>query len=179
MKYEIVATDEIISNDTGLVLVNNIIEATKFKQNINDKKQLKVQSSHISNKDIFMTYIGILAQGRTEFERADEYRNNRYFKDALKIEKSPSCSILRQRLNAIGDIEENLKDMKKIIDQTNLEILQNKNVELTPCYKDCVPLDIDVTPMDNSGSKKEGVSYTYKEFEGFAPIMAYIGTEGY
>ena len=179
MKYEIVATDEIISNDTGLVLVNNIIEATKFKQNINDKKQLKVQSSHISNKDIFMTYIGILAQGRTEFERADEYRNNRYFKDALEIEKSPSCSILRQRLNAIGDIEENLKDMKKIIDQTNVEILQNKNVELTPCYKDYVPLDIDVTPMDNSGSKKEGVSYTYKEFEGFAPIMAYIGTEGY
>lgn len=179
MKYEIVATDEIISSNTGLVLVNNIIETTKFKQNINDKKHLKVQSREISNKDIFMTYIGILAQGRTEFERADEYRNNKYFKHALDIGKSPSCSILRQRFNAIGDIENNLKDMKKLIDQTNVEILQNENVELTPCYKNYVPLDIDVTPMDNSGSKKEGVSYTYKEFEGFAPIMAYIGTEGY
>ena len=179
MKYEIVATDEIISNNTGLVLVNNIIETTNFKQNINDKKYIKVQSREISNKDIFMTYIGILAQGKTEFERADEYRNNKYFKQALDIEKSPSCSILRQRFNAIGDIENNLKDMKKLIDQTNLEVLQNKNVTLTPCYKNYVPLDIDVTPMDNSGSKKEGVSYTYKEFEGFAPIMAYIGTEGY
>ena len=178
MKYEIVTTDEIISNNTGLVLVNNIIETTNFKQNINDKKYIKVQSREISNKDIFMTYIGILAQGKTEFERADEYRNNKYFKQALDIEKSPSCSILRQRLNAIGDIENNLKDMKKLIDQTNLEVLQNKNVTLTPCYKNYVPLDIDVTPMDNSGSKKEGVSYTYKEFEGFAPIMAYIGTEG-
>ena len=179
MKYEIVETDEIISNNTGLVLVNNIIESTKFKQNINDKNYIKVQSREISNKDIFMTYIGILAQGKTEFERADEYRNNKYFKHALDIEKSPSCSILRQRFNAIGDIESNLKDMKKLIDQTNLEVLQNKNVLLTPCYKNYVPLDIDVTPMDNSGSKKEGVSYTYKEFEGFAPIMAYIGTEGY
>lgn len=179
MKYEIVATDEIISNDTGLVLVNNIINSTNFKQNINNKTHIKVQSREISNKDIFMTYIGILAQGKTEFERADEYRNNKYFKEALDIEKSPSCSILRQRFNAIGDIESNLNDMKKIIDQTNLEILQNQNVELTPCYKNYVPLDIDVTPMDNSGSKKEGVSYTYKEFEGFAPIMAYIGTEGY
>ena len=135
MKYEIVATDEIISNNTGLVLVNNIIETTNFKQNINDKKYIKVQSREISNKDIFMTYIGILAQGKTEFERADEYRNNKYFKQALDIEKSPSCSILRQRFNAIGDIENNLKDMKKLIDQTNLEVLQNKNVTLTPCYK--------------------------------------------
>ena len=179
MKFEIEETDEIISNNTGLVLVNNIIETTKFKEKINNKNHIKVQSRKISNKDIFMTYIGILAQGRTEFERADEYRNNKYFKHALDIEKSPSCSILRQRFNAIGDIEINLNDMKKLIDQTNLEILQNKNVELTPCYKNYVPLDIDVTPMDNSGSKKEGVSYTYKQFEGFAPIMAYIGTEGY
>lgn len=41
-----------------------------------------------------MTYIGILAQGRTEFERVDEYRNNKYFKEALDIGKNPSSSIL-------------------------------------------------------------------------------------
>lgn len=179
MKYEIVATDEIISNNTGLVLVNNIINLTSFKEKINNKNHLRVQSKDISNKDIFMTYMGILSQGRTEFERADEYRSNEYFKQVLEIEKSPSCSILRQRFNAIGDIESNLKDVKKIIDETNVEILQTQNVELTPCYQNYVPLDIDVTPMDNSGSKKEGVSYTYKKVEGFAPIMAYIGTEGY
>ena len=39
---------------------------------------------------------------------------------------------------------------------------------------------IDATkPMDNSKSKKEGVSRTYKGFDGYAPMMAYIGTEGY
>lgn len=42
-----------------------------------------------------------------------------------------------------------------------------------------VPVDIDVTPFDNSKTKKEGVSRTYKGFDGYAPIMAYIGTEGY
>ena len=42
-----------------------------------------------------------------------------------------------------------------------------------------VPVDIDVTPMDNSKSKKEGVSRTYKGFDVYAPMMAYIGTEGY
>ena len=42
-----------------------------------------------------------------------------------------------------------------------------------------VPVDIDVTPMDNSKTAKQGVSRTYKGFDGYAPMMAYIGTEGY
>lgn len=42
-----------------------------------------------------------------------------------------------------------------------------------------VPVDIDVTPFDNSKTRKEGVSRTYKGYDGYAPILAYIGTEGY
>jgi hypothetical protein len=33
--------------------------------------------------------------------------------------------------------------------------------------------------MDNSGSKKEGVGRTYKGFDGYHPILAYVGNEGY
>jgi hypothetical protein len=40
-------------------------------------------------------------------------------------------------------------------------------------------VDIDTSPMDNSKSHKEGVSYTYKGFDGFQPILAYIGKQGY
>lgn len=42
-----------------------------------------------------------------------------------------------------------------------------------------LPLDIDVSPFDNSNTKKEGVSWTYKKLAGFAPILAYLGREGY
>ena len=41
-----------------------------------------------------------------------------------------------------------------------------------------MPVDIDVSPLDDSGSNKEGF-YTYKKHDGFAPIFAYVGTEGY
>lgn len=44
---------------------------------------------------------------------------------------------------------------------------------------DLVPVDIDVSPFDNSGSNKQGVSLTYKKHLGFAPIFAYIGAQGY
>lgn len=38
---------------------------------------------------------------------------------------------------------------------------------------------MDVAPMDNSNTKKEGVSWTYKKFMGYAPMMAYIEKERY
>ena len=49
----------------------------------------------------------------------------------------------------------------------------------SPLPNGFVPVDIDVTPFDNSKTSKEGVSRTYKGYDGYAPIMAYIGTEGF
>ena len=59
------------------------------------------------------------------------------------------------------------------------EMDDDKDFYKTALANGHVPVDIDVTPMDNSKSKKEGVSRTYKGFDGYAPMMAYIGTEGY
>lgn len=42
-----------------------------------------------------------------------------------------------------------------------------------------VPVDMDVSPFDNSQTNKEGVSRTYKGCDDYAPIFAYIGREGY
>lgn len=59
------------------------------------------------------------------------------------------------------------------------EMDDDKDFYKTALANGFVPVDIDVTPMDNSKSKKEGVSRTYKGFDVYAPMMAYIGTEGY
>lgn len=58
-------------------------------------------------------------------------------------------------------------------------MFQSCKFEPSPIENGCVPVDIDVSPFDNSGSHKAGVSRTYKNFDGYAPIFAYIGTEGY
>lgn len=42
-----------------------------------------------------------------------------------------------------------------------------------------IPLDLDVSPFDNSGTNKEGVSRTYKGFDGYSPFFDYLGQEGY
>jgi hypothetical protein len=58
-------------------------------------------------------------------------------------------------------------------------MLKNSGAQLTPLDTGHIPLDADVFPMDNSGTKKEGVSYTYKGHDGYAPIAAYLGQEGW
>ena len=61
----------------------------------------------------------------------------------------------------------------------NVKMLHMNGIVPSKLPNGYVPVDIDVTPFDNSKTRKEGVSRTYKEYDGYAPIMAYIGTEGY
>ncbi len=58
-------------------------------------------------------------------------------------------------------------------------MLKNGEVHLTTLDTGHIPLDADVFPQDNSGTKKEKVSYTYKGYNGYAPIAAYLGLEGW
>ena len=60
----------------------------------------------------------------------------------------------------------------------NICMFQECKVKPSALKNGCVPVDIDVSPFDNSGSHKKGVSRTYKNFDGYAPIFAYIGTRG-
>uniref|UniRef100_UPI003AF7B7E5 IS1380 family transposase n=1 Tax=Thiolapillus sp. TaxID=2017437 RepID=UPI003AF7B7E5 len=57
--------------------------------------------------------------------------------------------------------------------------LSNIQPALRPLSTGHIPVDADVTPMDNSGSHKEGVSRTYKGHDGYAPMAVYLGQEGY
>ena len=76
------------------------------------------------------------------------------------------------------------------VDDASIDFLDNVGAPLTPIVLEhgtclwqmklrLVPLDMDVFPMDNSGTKKEGVSSTYKGFNGYAPLAAYLGQEGW
>jgi hypothetical protein len=50
---------------------------------------------------------------------------------------------------------------------------------VSTCKGELASMDVDVSPFDNSRTKKEGVSRTYKDVDGYAPIFAYLGREGY
>ena len=169
-------TDERIIPASGLAVVGALLGKSDFAKKLNRMDVTQNRSQHqIKNGDIILTYIGMLCMGKPYFEAVHEMDDDKaFYQAALGITRSiPSEETLRQRMDDIGD------SLRKTILNENVELLISNKIQPTALPNGFVPVDIDVTPMDNSRSKKEGVSRTYKGFDGYAPMMAYIGTEGY
>lgn len=92
----------------------------------------------------------------------------------MGIKQSISSSRLRQRF------DEDAKALIPLLDEASVAFLQSVNASITPLKTGHVPLDIDAFPQDNSHTKKEGVSRTYKSnVDGYTPMAAYLGNEGW
>jgi hypothetical protein len=127
----------------------------------------------IAHGDIVKAYLGLLCLGKSDFEAIENFRGDEYFQAALDIRKMPSSARLRQRF------DEQAQPMLEVVYDASIDFLVNAKVPVTPLSTGHVALDIDVFPMDNSKTKKEGVSRTYKGFDGYAPIAVYLGNEGW
>ena len=111
---------------------------------------------------------------KIEYEAVNEYKDDpESFSEMLSLSDIPSPETLRQRLDIIGEA------IQPIVRESNIELLSTADVKLGTRLHDYVPLDVDVSPFDNSNSKKEGVSWTYKKHDGYSPIFANLGEEGY
>lgn len=164
--------DELIStggNHLCGLLIRKLSETT-LPKNFTSKRL-----GAISDRDILMTQIGLLCNARTDFNDVDLYREDRLFTHAFGIERLPSEAVFRQRLDEMPP--QRCHDSLKTL---NLTLLKTRSLgRVDAGGMNLVPVDVDVSPLDNSGSRKAGVSFTYKGHDGYAPIFAYIGTEGY
>ena len=173
-------SNERLLTPSGLSLVGSILGKSKFVKKLNHVKVGKDYSEYqIKNGDILLTFIGLLTQGKTSFESVNEMKDDpEFYRYALGITNNiPSAETLRQRIDAIGG---SLSD--KIL-AANVDMFRENHIYPTALEHNkehiYVPVDFDVTPMDNSNSHREGVSWTYKNFDGYAPMMAYMGMEGF
>lgn len=129
----------------------------------------------ISDRDVLSTMIGMLSDGRSDFTNVNLYREDSVFIQSFGIVNLPSEPTLRQRLDELPQARSHLA-----LRRLNESLLRGRSFGTVKAGDlDLVPVDIDVSPLDNSGSNKQCVSYTYKNHPGFAPIFAYVGTEGY
>ena len=175
-RIKVVFGNERIIPATGLGVVGGILGRSNFRKRA-DRKPVNPKRSQpqIKNGDIFLTFIGLTAMGKPQYEAVKEFDDDPdFFKDALGIVREfPSPETLRQRMDDIGDSARG--DLLK----ANIEMFTANEIKPSALPGGLVPVDMDVTPFDNSKTMKEGVSRTYKGFDGYAPMMAYIGTEGF
>lgn len=168
-------SDERLITPSGLCMVGQVFGKSSLAKKAARMTTDKRSQPQIKNGDILLSEIGMLTQGKTSFDYINEYHTDEeYYKAALGIAYGiPSESTLRMRLDSIG------QSMNADILDGNISMFKACKVEPSAMSCGYVPLDLDVTPFDNSKTRKEGVSRTYKNFDGYAPMMAYIGTEGY
>lgn len=163
------SSKEFITSHSGLTLLGQAIKLSRLDE------QLKLLGRYrgISHADIVKTHLGLLGIGKSDFEAAEGMRADEFFQEALGIDRVPSSARLRQRMN------EKAMAYARATDEANIVFLERTKAKVSPLWTGHVPLDMDLFPQDNSGTKKEGVSYTYKGYDGYGVMAAYLGTEGW
>lgn len=127
----------------------------------------------VANSDILRSYLGLLVQGKSDFDAIENFRGDAFFKQALGIQLLPSSPTLRQRMDTRAD---ELFDflatlIEKLLDSTRVDY------GVLPCG--WLPLDVDTFAMDNGGTAKDGVGRTYTGVDGYCPLAAYLGSNGF
>jgi len=168
LSFKIECTTECLENTGGLVLAGEISRACGLGA---------IRSGKRSWVKALVSMFGLLVQGRTSFEEIALYRKNRLFRSAFNLTRVPAKETMRlylEKLARVGEI------ILTAIRACNMVLLAK--AKFTPMMIEkrlYIPVDVDVSTMDNSKSHKEGVSRTYMGVDGYAPIFSYIGSEGY
>ena len=165
------SSEEFYTSHSGLALAGACIN--RYSDLGQSVGRVTKGSDHIAEIDILRSYLGLLCLGKSDYQAIAAMREDDYFKEALGIGRMPSVERLRQRLDEAGT------SLVPVIDRSSRTMLKRLKAPITGYRSGLIPLDVDVFPQDNSNTKKEGVSRTYKNYDGYAPIAAYLGMEGW
>ena len=169
--FEVEIGNEDLVTQGGLEFIGMVLERTNLRSEV-DGLMANEAKNDIKSSDVVAAMIALLSQGKTDFDDIKEMRENPdFYTSALGNARIPSEPTLRQRLDEIGK----LFDESEAAQNAVVSILKAFKVKFEPLSTGHAPLDADVTPHDNSNTKKEGIGWTYKHFFGYSPINAYLG----
>jgi hypothetical protein len=158
-----------LTSHSGLALIGQCCEVAQVEEIVDGKlpTKLKMPTSAIAK-----SMVGLISLGKSDFEAIEPFREDPYFKDAMGLDKVPSGVWLRQRL------DECAAELREVTDEMSLRLLERAQVPIT-AHQGYVCADIDTFVMNNEGTKKEAVGRTYQGMDGYTPIAAYLGNEGW
>jgi len=172
--FKIIFTKERLITPSGLAIVGQMLKKTDLRKRVNSLGKPKNYGHR--NYECVAGYIGLLCQGKTVYDDLREMQEDPgFYCDALGIESIPSAETVRQRLDEFGF---DLAALPLLMEE-NVKLLQRCGIKPGLTSTGHAALDVDVSIHDNSNTKKEGVERTYMGIDGYAPIYAYLGNEGY
>jgi hypothetical protein len=163
-----------LSNQAGLALIGKYLKRINFNSLVDPTFSVR---SGIANSDILKSYLGLLCLGKNDFDAIEGQRKDAFFARALGLRAVPSSPTLRQRMDT------HAASWFDLTERINAAVLGMKiggkpvDFGVLPCGY--MPLDVDTFAMDNSGTVKEHVGRTYAGVDGYCPLAAYLGTQGF
>lgn len=158
-----------LTSYAGLALVGQCCQIAQVDAVIDPRIPV---SQGMRTSDLVKSLVGLLSLGKSDFEAIEPFRQDRFFKQALGLSKIPGSVWLRQRLDNKADL------IRDSACELPVRLLEKAQAPITP-YRGYACCDMDTFAMDNSGTRKEDVSRTYQGFDGYTPIAAYLGNEGW
>ena len=163
-----------LSNQAGLALIGKYLKRLNFNALVDPVFPVR---SGIANSDILKSYLGLLCLGKNDFDAIEGQRNDAFFTRALDLRAVPSSPTLRQRMDA------HASSWFDVVERINAAVLgfkiKGKPIAFGRLPCGYMPLDVDTFAMDNSGTAKELVGRTYTGVDGYCPLAAYLGTQGF
>lgn len=167
-RFHLKASNRHLTSTAGLMLIGHCLALAQTERlDIRLPKRGKIRLS-----DLVKSYVGLLTLGKSDFEAIEAFRRDRFFQDALGIGQVPGSVWLRQQLESHAAV------VREHTDQWSVRLIRRSEAPIT-AEGGFVCLDFDTFVMDNSGTHKECVGRTYQGVDGYTPIAAYLGNEGW
>ncbi len=164
-----------LTSNAGLALVGQYFKRMNIEARVDRK--FSVGNGGITNSNILKSYLGLLVQGKNDFDAIESFRGDAFFKRSLGIQTVPSSPTLRQRM------DNHAPSWFDLAEEFNTALLTAKYASgpidfgALPCGY--MAVDWDTFVMNNSGTKKEAVGRTYQGVDGYTPSATYLGSLGY
>ncbi len=129
--FQLWQTSESLTALGGLPLIGQAVARFSQLQSLIDPR-FPVRNG-IPNSDILLAQLGLLCQGKSDFEAIERYRKDRFFARSLGLRAVPASPTLRQRL------DEKAEAFLPWVDEANLQLLRRGRVPITPLSCGWVP----------------------------------------
>ena len=168
--------NETLSSVSGILLAGGLLRCCRSLERLDTLRLRETQRGRVGNQTVVRTSVLLSALGLNDYSDVEAFHADPVFLEAAGG-RLPSQETFRQRIDQLGECAEAFR----LLDDANVELLQGLDYGRVQAGRiRLVPVDIDVSVMAEPCSfRKEGVGWTYKKENGYAPIFAYLGTRGF
>jgi len=150
MKFIIEQSNEGLTPHSGLALVGALLNRTALKLRLDKTKVPGVSTPQITHGEVGTAYIGLLCQGKSDFDHIEPFREDNFFALVLNLKDTPSSPTFRQRL----DMAARNPQWNEIILEESVKLIKNSSAPLTAiclgtheAQRQYLPLDIDTRDL--------------------------------